>query len=201
MKKQLLFATILCIIVSTAVFAQEKGLKDKLKKIDGKAESVVVKTDKGTVTFSGKEADELVKMLKTKKSAKKVIILNSDDDEFSWNEDGEGDSSDSSMPMQKFKFLHNRNSFGDLEIELSDIMESLSDNKIHKKIIVQNRDGVKTVTITTKENGTEKIEILEGTDADKYLEEHKSDTEKEGAASKGLKKKIKKIIKEEQNEK
>jgi len=202
MKKQLLFATVLSLIISTALFAQEKGIRDKLKKIEGNTESVVVKTDKGTVTFSGKEADELVKMLKMKKSTKKIIVLNSgDDDEFTWNEDCEGDPSDSCLPMKKFKFHHDMDSAGDIEIELSDVMESLSDNKIHKKIIVQNKDGVKTVTITTKENGTEKVEILEGADADKYLDEHKTDNEKDGAASKGLKKKIKKIIKEEQNEK
>jgi len=63
MKKQLLLTFVLCAAIAAVGFAQEKNLKEKLKTIDGKAQSVEVKTDKGTVTFTGDEAEEIVKLL------------------------------------------------------------------------------------------------------------------------------------------
>jgi len=200
MKKQILFTIILGIAISVGMFAQEKGLKDKLKKIEGKAESVVIKTDKGITTFSGEDADDLIKMLKSKQHAKKIVVIDGEDD-FSWDEGNDVDIDELSLPIHKLKIFHDRGLDNDIRIDLSDMMDSLAPNKIHKKIVVQNKDGNKTVTVTTKENGTEKIEMFEGKDAEKYLEEHKSDTEKVDPSSKGLKKKVKKIVIEDEDQK
>lgn len=207
MKKQLLFAVILSITISAGVFAQEKGLMDKLKKIEGKAASIVIKTNKGTTTFSGEEAAALMKMLKSnpkdssQKSAKKIIVLDEDDDDFSWNEDVDINVDELRLPLKKARVFQNGDPEGNVKIELSDFVDSLSSNKIHKKIVIQNRDGNKTVTVTTKENGTEKVEMFEGADAEKYLREHKSENKKAAPSSKGLKKKVKKIVIEDENEK
>lgn len=200
MKKQLLLSVIFGILLTFGAFAQEKGLNDKLKKIEGKAESIVVKTDKGTFTFSGKEADAVMKILMSKKSAKKVIVINGEDD-FSWNENDDVDVDELRIPLKKLKIFHGSDQDGNIEIELSDLLDSSNSGKIHKKVVIQNRDGNKTVTVTTKENGTEQIEMFEGKDAEKYIEEHKSDETKDESAPKGMKKKVKKIVIENEDKK
>ncbi|PKL87933.1 MAG: hypothetical protein CVV23_12695 [Ignavibacteriae bacterium HGW-Ignavibacteriae-2] len=47
--------------------------------------------------------------------------------------------------------------------------------KTTKKINVEVIDGVKKLTVTTKENGEEKTELYEGEEADKYLEKMEKD--------------------------
>jgi len=200
MKRQLLFTAILSVLISCGVFAQEKGLKEKLKKVEGKAESIVIQTDKGTTTFSGDEADALMKMIKANAHGRKVIFLDGDDD-FSWDAESDIDIDKLCLPLKKFKTLHGGALGGNIKVELSDLMDSLNPDRIHKKIVIQTRDGNKTVTVTTKENGTEKVEMFEGSDAEKYLEEHKSDIDKEETTSKGLKKKVKKIEIDDENKK
>ena len=199
MKKQFLFAVILGFAISFGVFAQEKNIKEKLKKIEGNAKSIEVKTDKGTVSFTGEEAEELLKLL-MKKHATKVIVIN-DDEDFDWNEDNDVDIDELTLPSHKFNFFHNRGLDSNIRIDVSDFMDSFGSNKIKKKIVIQNRDGNKTVTVTTKENGTEQIEMFEGKDAEKYLEEHKSDETKDDASSKGMNKKVKKIVIEDEDKK
>jgi len=200
MKRQLLFTAILSILISVGVFAQGKALKEKLKKIEGNAESIVIQTDKGTTTFSGDEADALMKMIKSKDHSRNVIVFDGDDD-FSWDEGNDIDIDKLCLPLEKMKTWHGGALGGNIRIDLSDFMDSLNPDKVHKKIVIQNRDGNKTVTVTTREYGTEKIEMFEGSDADKYLEEHKSDNEKVEAPSKSLKKKTKKIVVDDENEK
>jgi len=200
MKKQLLFTAILALAISTSGFAQEKDLKEKLKTVEGNPESIVVKTDKGTVTFNKAEAEELMKMLKSKKHAKKVIVFKGDEDACC-DEDGDVDFEEFSFPPHKFKFLHNGGLDSNIRIDISDFLDSFGPNKINKKVVIQNRDGNKTVTVTTKENGTEQVEMFEGKDAEKYIEEHKSEETKDESSSKGMKKKVKKIVIEEKDQK
>lgn len=200
MKKQLLFAAILALAILTSGFAQEKDLKEKLKTVEGNPESIVVKTDKGTVTFNKAEAEELMKMLKSKRHAKKVVVFNGDEDACC-GEDGDVDFEEFSFPPHKFKSLHHGGLDSNIRIDISDFLDSFGSNRINKKVVIQNRDGNKTVTVTTKENGTEQIEMFEGKDAEKYIEEHKSDETKDESASKGMKKKVKKIVIEEKDQK
>jgi len=139
-------------------------------------------------------------MLKPEKTAKKVIVLDGDDD-FSWNEDDDVDLDEVGPPMKKIKVFHNGAPDGEIEINISDILDSSASKNVEKTVVVKNRNGKKVVTVTTKENGSEKIEMFEGADAEKYLEEHKSDKEKAEPFSKGLKKKVKKIVIEDKDEK
>lgn len=197
MKKQLLLAIVLGFVISTTVFAQEKDLKEKLKQVEGNPESIVVKTDKGTVTFNKAEAEELMKMLKSKKHAKKVVVFDGDENECC-GDDVDIDFDEFSFPPHKFKFLHDGGLDSNLRIDLSDIMDSFGPNRIKKKIVIENRDGNKTVTVTTREHGTEQIEMFEGKDAEKYIEEHKNDEAKGESVQKGMKKKVKKIVEDEE---
>lgn len=200
MKKQLLFAAILGFAISITGFTQEKGLKEKLKTVEGNPESIVVKTDKGTVTFDKAEAEELMKMLKSKRHAKKVVVFDGDEDACC-GEDGDVDFEEFSFPPHKFQFLHDGGLDSNIRIDVSDFLNSFGSNKINKKVVIQNRDGNKTVTVTTKENGTEQIEMFEGKDAEKYIEDHKSDETKDEPSSKGMKKKVKKIVIEDEDKK
>lgn len=200
MKKQLLFAAILSIIISAGVFAQKKGLTDKLKKIEGKTESIVIKTDKGITTFSGEEAAALMKMLKPEKTTKKIIVVDGDDD-FSWNENDDVDVDEQYLPIKKIRVIDHGVRDKEIEINVSDILDSSVSKNVEKTVMVENKTGNKVVTVTTKENGTEKIEMFEGADADKYLKEHKSDKVKAEPSSTGLKKKVKKIVIKDENEK
>lgn len=200
MKKQLLLALVLGFAVSSTGFAQEKELKEKLKKVEGTPESIIVKTDKGTITFDKAEAEELMKIFRAKKQAKKVVVFNGDENECC-GDDVEIDFDEFSFPLHKFRFLHDGGLDSNLRIDLSDIMDSFGPNRIKKKIVIENRDGNKTVTVTTREHGTEQIELFEGKDAEKYIEEHKNDETKDESAPKGMKKKVKKIVIEEKDQK
>lgn len=202
MKKQFLLALILGFAISFGAFAQEKDIKEKLKKVEGNPESIVVKTDKGTITFNREEAKELLKMLKAKKHGKRIVVMNNDEDSCCNNDaEFDFDFDQFSLPMHNFHFTPNDGLDSNLRIDFSDFMDSFGSNKIKKKIVIQNRDGNKTVTVTTKENGTEQIEMFEGKDAEKYLEEHKSDETKDESSSKGIKKKVKKIVIEDEDKK
>jgi len=200
MKKQLFFVASLSLLITFGAIAQVKGLQEKLKKVEGKTESVIIKTDKGSTTFSGDEAEALLKMLKAKTHGKKIIIVDGEDDVSCCGDDGEN-FDESNLPIKKMRLMHHGAPDENIEIELSDIMDSSAANKVRKKVVVDNRDGDKTVTITTTENGAEKVEMLEGADAEKFLKEHKEKEEKIDLPASGQKKKIKKIIIEDENKK
>jgi hypothetical protein len=62
--------------------------------------------------------------------------------------------------------------------------------KTTKKINVEVIDGVKKLTVTTKENGEEKTELYEGEEADKYLEKMEKDDLLKNELKDGEKQKI-----------
>ncbi|MFA4923969.1 MAG: hypothetical protein WC557_07240 [Ignavibacteriaceae bacterium] len=201
MKKFTLLVSTFGILLSVGSFAQEKNLREKLNKIDGNVESIVIKTDKGTVTFSGEEAKSLMKRMQSKTSAKKIIILDNDDENSLFEEESDIKVDRLRLPMKKIKVFRNGAPDGEIEINISDILDSPASNNVEKKVVVQNKDGNKIVTVTTKENGSEKIEMFEGADAENYLKEHKIEKGKDAPSSKELKKKVKKIVIEDENEK
>jgi hypothetical protein len=55
--------------------------------------------------------------------------------------------------------------------------DTLSNNidKVEKKVMVTDNDGKKVVTVTSKENGKENIEVFEGKAADEYLDKMKDE--------------------------
>ena len=177
-------------------FAQEK-LKDKIEKIDGSVEKIVITSDGKEYSFDGKEADELFQKIKrgkshnlswtladTEEGEEKVIIINSDGDEKVIEIESEGDDNIIIKTDKDF----------DKDIE-----------GIRKKVKVEVEDDNKKVTVTTTENGEEKTEVYEGKDADEYIEKMKSENDDLNISinKKEDGKKVKKIIikteKEEKN--
>jgi hypothetical protein len=173
-------------IIINSVIAQN-DLNDQLKKIDGTVDKITITADGKEYTFEGSDADALFKKMKSNKSQsfvlnssndsknKKIIILDADDDEDAI----EVESADDDVYVIKSGK------------DLSDIDEGLT-----KKVEIKIENGEKTVTITTKENGEDKTEVLTGKEADEYIEKMKSEnndidiqinSDKDG-------KKVKKII-------
>jgi hypothetical protein len=70
------------------------------------------------------------------------------------------------------------------------------EGEMEKEVNVEVKDGVKTVTVKTTEDGEEKTEVYTGDEADEYLEKLKA----EERAFKVMKKKIKIEIEEEDEE-
>ena len=149
-------------------FAQEK-LKNKIDKIDGSVDKIVITSEGNEYSFEGKEAEELFQKIKkgashnlswtmadTEGSEEKVIIINSDGDEKVIEIESEGDDNIIIKTDKDF----------DKDIE-----------GIRKKVKVEVENGNKKVTVTTTENGEEKTEVYEGKEADEYIEKMKSEND------------------------
>ena len=135
---------------SMTILAQEKDeTKSKLDNLKGKVEKLTIKADGKDVVFEGKDAEKLVKMLKSnprkefmfqshggktmKMGGGNVMMFRSDDNDA--DENGNGDE---------------------------------------KKVKVEvNKDG-KKITVTEMKDGKEETKVYEGEDAEKFLDEEKS---------------------------
>lgn len=160
MKAVKLFLAALFLMTTITVTAQEKSeLNKKLGELKGKVEKVTVKVDGKDVVFEGKEAENLVKKLKSGagvnyfyrtargKSAAgnvKIITRSKDDDEL---------------------------------IDVEELAASLDDedalpaNKMKMK--VEKLDGnLKLTVVETGKDGKEIEKTYEGEEAEKYLKEH-----------------------------
>ena len=181
------------LVFVTSNFAQEK-LKDKIEKIDGSVEKIVITSEGREYTFKGKEADELFQKIKkgashnlswtmadTEEGQDKVIIINSDGDEEVIEIESEGNDNIIIKTDKDF----------DKDID-----------GIRKKVKVEVENGNKKVTVTTTENGDEKTEVYEGKEADEYIQKMKSENDDFDIEIKSDKdgKKVKKIIIETEKE-
>lgn len=157
MKKVLL--TLLALTISMTITAQDK-VKEKLKNVTKENVSKIsITTSEGVVEFSAEEAKELVGKMKSHRLLKKfnikelgdegkVLFLGDDDHLIEVLEDGENEL----------------------------VWHTSGGDKMKKNIKVE-KDGDNTkVTITTNENGEEKVEVLEGEEAEKFLEEQHKGT-------------------------
>jgi hypothetical protein len=146
------------LIYSSSLLAQD--LNEKLKNIDGEVNKITIATEEGEYTFDGEDAAKLFKKIKSsgnsffwhsaeKDGKKKIVFLDSDDEEHHIEVFGGDDE--------------------DLIIISEDVHEDMEG--MHKKIKVEVEDGNKKVTVTTKEDGKEKIEVYEGDEADGYIKE------------------------------
>ena len=174
-------------------YAQEK-LKDKISKIDGSVDKIVITSDRKDYSFEGNEAQELFNK-----------IMKNTSHNFTWT------TSDSDSGKEKVIIV---NSDGDdkvIEIESAggnniiiktdkDIDDDI--NGIKKKVKIEVENGNKKVTVTTTENGEKKTEVYEGKEADEYIEKMKSENDDFNISiDKGNNgKKIKKIIVETEKE-
>ena len=165
----------------------QNDLEDRINKIDGSIDKIIITSDGKEYTFEGADAEKLFKKMKSSKShsfvwntsddslKKKIIILNPDGDEDMIEIESDEDE----------VFI----------VKTDKDFDSVSDG-IQRKVIVEVEDGNKKVTVTTKENGEEKTEIYEGKEAEEYIEKMKAENKNFDISIDNDKdsKKVKKII-------
>lgn len=150
--KSKFFAIMIILIVgffSMAIFAQEKDeTKSKLDNLKGKIEKLTIKADGKDIVFEGKDAEKLVKMLKS--NPRKGFMFRSDDGNM--------------MKMRGGNVMMFRSKDDDAE-------DKDGENKKNVKVEVNN--DVKKITVTTMKDGKEETKVYEGEDAEKFLKEEK----------------------------
>jgi len=149
-------------------FAQEK-LKDKISKIDGSVDKIVITADGQDFSFEGNEAQELFNKIKKNTSHN-----------FTWT------TSDSISGKEKVIIVTSDGDDKVIEIESTggnniiiktdkDIDDDI--NGIKNKVKIEVENGNKKVTVTTTENGEKKTEVYQGKEADEYIEKMKSEND------------------------
>ena len=151
------------------IFAQEGGKPDlnkKLAEIKGKVEKITVNVDGKDVVFEGKEAEKLAKRMKSNSEAQFYSIA-----------EGKALSSGKSG-AKTYKIITDE---GDVvkagrargeDIVLTVVGEKDSD-AVAKNIQVEKNDGNTKVTIiTTDKDGKKTEKVLEGDEAEKYINEN-----------------------------
>lgn len=190
---------ILNLALFTALFiipsslAQEK-LKDKIEKIEGSVEKIVITSDGKDYTFQGNDAKELFDKIKKKSSH-----------DYVWT------TSDSAAGNENVYIIKTDGDDKEIEIESEgenkiiiksdkDIDDDISG--IRKKVKIEVDNGNKKVTVTTTENGEAKTEVYEGKEADEYIDKMKAnDDDLNIIIENGKdKKKVKEIIIETEKE-
>jgi hypothetical protein len=155
-------AIILLFIAALSVNAQKKE-KPGVKDVKGKAEKITIKTDKGEFVFEGKEAQEILKKLKTGNRKSVWFSETGGDDGSTYVVNIDDIASDVLVSLAK------ENNF---TWETEDEEDG---KKIERKINIEEENGVKKLTITTTEDGEEKTETYEGAEAEEYLEKMKEE--------------------------
>jgi hypothetical protein len=135
-------------LFTTKLFAQEKDvLREKLENLKGKVEKITLKVDGKDAVFEGKDAEMLFKKLQKQKIEHKMWIGSDDMDEG---------------PDCDWAFISDEDS-PDVDI-----------HGIEKKVKVEDKDGKKSVTITTTKDGKEETKVLSGEEAEKFIKEDKA---------------------------
>lgn len=187
-------------LISSVSWAQE-DLNEKIKNIEGDVNKITINAGGKEYTFEGDDAKSLFKKLKSEN-----VKVHS----YMWHSDDEGE-----FKFEDGKVIIKDESGNEKIIEIGkgdgeDVLVFISDdedldgemNNLEKKVKVEIEDGNKKVTVTTKENGEEKTEVYEGEEAEKFLEEMKSEhgTDFDIRIEDGNGKKMKKIIIETEEE-
>lgn len=162
------------ILFLTSIFLMaqdDKTLKEKLSKVD-EASKIVITTEKGEITFEGDEAKQLLKRMKSKKMHKKLEWISEDGEDIEF--DGDNVMIFKSKDGEKHIIKKIKKGDQTMIMKHGDIDDiDLIENG--KTIKVEVEDGEKTVTVTTKEDGEEKVETFKGKEADEYLENMEDD--------------------------
>jgi len=163
---KIILPAIIIFILSSPGFAQE-NLKDKLSKIEGHVDKITISAGGEEFTFEGEEAEKLFKKMHSNRKSTNTFVVKIDED------GGEGTEKIIIKCDGGFEEVFEFKAEGcDHAVWFSD------DDKLHsldKNIKVEIGDGNKKVTVTTKENGEEKIEIYEGEEAEEYFDNMKSE--------------------------
>ena len=143
------FIALLIFFATVTTFGQDK--KDNmLDKVKGNVEKITIQTDKGTVTFEGKDAKNLFGKMKSSEM-QRIKIFKS------------GDDSDNDV-----FFISPDKMDGDFSFFGSDLKDG---KKI--EINIEKKDGEKELTVTTTgKDGKSNTETYKGKDADEYLVKH-----------------------------
>lgn len=151
--KSKFFAIMIILILglfSMTILAQEKDeTKSKLDNLKGKIEKLTIKADGKDIVFEGKDAEKLVKMIKS--SPRKGFMFRSDDGNM--------------MKMGGGNVMMFRSK--------DDDDSNVKDEKSKKNVKIEINDGNKKITVTTMKDGKEEIKIYEGEDAEKFMKEEK----------------------------
>jgi hypothetical protein len=200
MKKVLLLSFLS--LFTTVISFSQSSIKEKLKNIDGKIDEIIIKSDGKEYSFIGDEVDNLFNMIMKPHHPK----------HFKFNfEDGKFFKCDSSKKTIIIKDLNLNDDDIDIDNDDEDILIYLNDDNnlesddvnIQKKVIVNDQDGKKIVTVTTNEDGKETVQIYEGQAADEYLDKMRDEKEikvKVDVDNDSNDKRIKKIIIEKNKE-
>lgn len=150
-------------------FAQDKEkseLKKKLADLKGKVEKITVKVDGKDVVFEGKDAENLAKKMRTSGSG----VFSYSVGGGSGKGAGVGRGMTYSITSDKaYKIKDDNDNEEAVYLNLAD-----NENEKEKKLVdIEKIDGKTTVTITTTDKeGKEVKKILEGDDAEKYLNDN-----------------------------
>ncbi|MBK7105188.1 MAG: hypothetical protein IPH62_07885 [Ignavibacteriae bacterium] len=174
MKTKSLLTIITIFLFTTFLSAQEKDLKGKLKEIKD-AKKIVVTTEKGDVVFEGDEANQLLKRMKSSEMKKRIQVISEDDEILTEEIEGlENDDEDiliwKSEDGEEKVIKHKGKGHKIMMFKNDNGGTDIIENKKTIKIKVDDENGEKNVTVTTKENGEEKVETYKGKEADEYLE-------------------------------
>ena len=188
------FTLLMFVFLFTALANGQETLREKLTKIKSDVDKITITSSGEEVTFEGEEAQKLFDKMKANTKSINTFMIKED-----------GDSS--GIKKIVIKSDGHTKTF---EVKKGDDEHFvwLGDDKeisgIQKRVKVEIEDGQKKVTITTKENGEERTEVYEGTEAEEFLDKMKSEDELHETEFKSEDgKKVKKIIieKEETKEK
>lgn len=143
-----------------SVNAQDKKVKDKIKSIEGDAKIITIVTDKETYTFEADDAGVLLNYLKDAGDEKSYGIYIDDEETdgniFVFKSDGD-EKDEKNFIIKKFD--------KDFSLESGDDGE-------FTKVIIEEKNGDKKVTVITKKDGKEDVKVYEGKEADEYLEKN-----------------------------
>ncbi|HKI79087.1 MAG TPA: hypothetical protein VKA26_11150 [Ignavibacteriaceae bacterium] len=142
--KAILFLSAIIFFVMNILLNAQSDLNEKINDIKGRAQKVTVKTDNGEVTFEGKEAEEIVKIIERNKGLAKFWVRKLDND--------------TTDP--------DKNIFFGFDLD----KDTTNDNV---KMKIRYDKGENTIIITkTEKDGNETTETFSGDEADEYFKKH-----------------------------
>jgi len=154
---------VMLVISSVSIFAQEKEkseLNKKLADLKGKVEKVTVKVDGKDVVFEGKDAENLVKKMKS-----------SGITSFAYSTNGENLKT-RAFAVKGKKLAEITEDDGENEDVLVRVGEAI-EGKEMKNIKIEKNGGKTVIHLTeTDKDGKPVEKVLEGDEAEKYLKEN-----------------------------
>jgi len=186
---------VIFLIGVTYSFAQSSETKEKLKNLKGDVTKITVETTEGKVELTGEDAEAIFKKIKSASNNNFVFVHGGESDkEISVSvdvEDIDGDKVvvikkkvDGKETVEKYKgeeaekfIKEHGGDTSNIHVIVTgddDDFVWVTENKkgvIEQNVNVEVEDGVKKVTVTTIKDGNKNVEIYEGEEAEKYLEE------------------------------